>query len=58
MSDSTQILGAIHQGDPHASSELLLLVYHELRRLASSDEIHLDGLRAGGGGELPGHWID
>ncbi len=35
MSDITQILASIEQGDPHAADELLLLVYDELRRLAS-----------------------
>ena len=35
MSDVTQILGAIQQGDPKAADELLPLVYQELRRLAS-----------------------
>jgi RNA polymerase sigma factor (TIGR02999 family) len=31
----TQILNAIEQGDPHAASQLLPLVYDELRRLAA-----------------------
>jgi RNA polymerase sigma factor (TIGR02999 family) len=35
MSDVTSILVAIEQGDPHASRELLPLVYDELRRLAA-----------------------
>jgi RNA polymerase sigma factor (TIGR02999 family) len=35
MSDVTQILSAIEQGDPHAAEQLLPLVYHELRRLAA-----------------------
>jgi RNA polymerase sigma factor (TIGR02999 family) len=35
MSDVTQILQAIDQGDPHAAEQLLPLVYHELRRLAA-----------------------
>jgi RNA polymerase sigma factor (TIGR02999 family) len=34
MSDVTQILSAIEQGDPHAADQLLPLVYEELRRLA------------------------
>jgi RNA polymerase sigma factor (TIGR02999 family) len=34
--DVTQILSAIEQGDPSAASDLLPLVYEELRRLASS----------------------
>ena len=35
MSDVTQILEAIHDGDPKAAEELLPLVYEELRKLAS-----------------------
>ena len=35
MSDVTRILSAIDEGDPHASGELLPLVYEELRRLAA-----------------------
>ncbi len=35
MSAVTQILCAIHQGDPHAAEQLLPLVYDELRRLAA-----------------------
>jgi RNA polymerase sigma factor (TIGR02999 family) len=35
MSDVTHILSAIEQGDPHAASQLLPLVYQELRRLAA-----------------------
>lgn len=35
MTDVTQILGAIQQGDPKAADELLPLVYQELRRLAA-----------------------
>ena len=35
MSDVTQVLGAIQQGDPKAAGELLPLVYQELRRLAA-----------------------
>jgi RNA polymerase sigma factor (TIGR02999 family) len=35
MSDVTQILSAIEQGDPHAASQLLPLVYEELRKLAA-----------------------
>jgi RNA polymerase sigma factor (TIGR02999 family) len=34
MTDVTQILNAIEQGDPQAASQLLPLVYDELRRLA------------------------
>jgi RNA polymerase sigma factor (TIGR02999 family) len=35
MSDLSQILSAIAQGDSHAASKLLPLVYDELRRLAA-----------------------
>src|SRR5262245_52879051 len=35
MSDVTRILSALSQGDPHASEQLLPLVYEELRRLAA-----------------------
>src|SRR5258707_4109915 len=35
MSDVTQILNAIEQGDAHAAEQLLPLVYDELRRLAA-----------------------
>jgi RNA polymerase sigma factor (TIGR02999 family) len=35
MSDVTQILDAIEQGDPKASEQLLPLVYEELRKLAT-----------------------
>jgi RNA polymerase sigma factor (TIGR02999 family) len=35
MSDVTQILSAIEQGNPRASEQLLPLVYEELRRLAA-----------------------
>ena len=35
MSDVSQLLNAIEQGDPHAASQLLPLVYDELRRLAA-----------------------
>jgi RNA polymerase sigma factor (TIGR02999 family) len=35
MNDVTGILSAIEQGDPHAASQLLPLVYEELRRLAA-----------------------
>ena len=36
MSDVTEILSAIEQGDPSAAEELLPLVYGELRRLAAA----------------------
>jgi RNA polymerase sigma factor (TIGR02999 family) len=35
MSDVTYILNAIGPGDPHAASQLLSLVYEELRKLAA-----------------------
>jgi RNA polymerase sigma factor (TIGR02999 family) len=35
MNEVTRILSAIEEGDPHAASQLLPLVYDELRRLAS-----------------------
>ena len=35
VSDVTQILQAIEQGDAHAAERLLPLVYHELRRIAA-----------------------
>jgi hypothetical protein len=34
MSDVTQILDRVRQGDPKAAEELLPLVYEELRKLA------------------------
>ncbi len=40
MSDITQILTAIEQGDPQASEQLLPLVYEELRRLAAQKMAH------------------
>ncbi len=36
MSDVTQILNAIEQGDPKAAEQLLPLVYDELRKLAAA----------------------
>jgi RNA polymerase sigma factor (TIGR02999 family) len=35
VSDVTQILSAIQQGDPHAADQLLPLIYDELRKLAA-----------------------
>src|SRR5262252_2241249 len=35
MSEATQILHAVAQGDPNAASQLLPLVYDELRKLAA-----------------------
>jgi RNA polymerase sigma factor (TIGR02999 family) len=40
MSDVSQLLKAIEQGDPHAASQLLPLVYDELRRLAAQKLAH------------------
>jgi hypothetical protein len=34
MNDITQLLSSLGQGDPHAASRLLPLVYDELRKLA------------------------
>ena len=36
LSDVTRILSAIERGDPHASEQLLPLVYDELRKLAAA----------------------
>jgi hypothetical protein len=35
MNAITQLLSALNQGDPHAASRLLPLVYEELRKLAA-----------------------
>jgi RNA polymerase sigma factor (TIGR02999 family) len=40
MSEVTQILSAIEQGDPHAAGQLLPLVYDELRKLAAQKLAH------------------
>jgi RNA polymerase sigma factor (TIGR02999 family) len=48
MADVTRILNAIEQGDPHAASQLLPLVYDELRRLAAQKLAH----------EKPGQTLD
>ena len=40
MSEVTRILFAIEQGDPHAASQLLPLVYDELRKLAAQKLAH------------------
>jgi len=40
MSEVTRILEAIDQGDPQAASQLLPLVYNELRRLAAQKLAH------------------
>lgn len=48
MSDVTRILSAIEAGDPKAASQLLPLVYDELRKLAAG---HMAN-------ESPGHTLD
>jgi RNA polymerase sigma factor (TIGR02999 family) len=48
MSDVTVILTGIDHGDPHAASQLLPLVYDELRRLAAQKLAH----------EKPGQTLD
>jgi RNA polymerase sigma factor (TIGR02999 family) len=40
MSEVTRILAAINQGDPQAASQLLPLVYDELRKLAAQKLAH------------------
>jgi hypothetical protein len=35
MSEVTQLLGRIQRGDPHATAQLMPLVYTELRKLAA-----------------------
>jgi RNA polymerase sigma factor (TIGR02999 family) len=40
MSEVTRILSAVGQGDPHAASQLLPLVYDELRQLAAHRLAH------------------
>src|SRR5919201_36887 len=40
MSEVTQILSAIEQGEPHAAEQLLPLVYEELRQLAAQRLAH------------------
>jgi RNA polymerase sigma factor (TIGR02999 family) len=48
MNDVTRILSAIEKGDPHASEQLLPLVYEELRVLAAQKMAH----------EKPGQTLD
>src|SRR2546423_2383150 len=48
VNDATRILSAIEQGDPQAASQLLPLVYEELRRLAAQRLAH----------EAPGQTLD
>jgi RNA polymerase sigma factor (TIGR02999 family) len=48
MSEVTRILSAIDAGDPHASAQLLPLVYDQLRKLAAG---HMAN-------EAPGHTLD
>jgi RNA polymerase sigma factor (TIGR02999 family) len=69
MGDVTHILSAIEQGDPHAASQLLPLVYDELRQLAArklahekpgqtlqaTGLVHEAYLRLAGNAETP-HW--
>ena len=48
MTDVTQILSQIEQGDPSAAEQLLPLVYDELRKLAAAklaNELPLDASR-------------
>src|SRR5271156_6109599 len=40
MSDATSILNAIEQNDPRAASQILPLVYDELRKLAARKMAH------------------
>ena len=40
MNNVTQLLNAVEEGDPHAASQLLPLVYDELRRLAEQRMAH------------------
>jgi RNA polymerase sigma factor (TIGR02999 family) len=47
VSEVTQILSAIQQGDPRAADQLLPLVYDELRKLAAQKLAH----------EKPGHTL-
>jgi RNA polymerase sigma factor (TIGR02999 family) len=69
MSEVTRILTEIEQGDPHASEQLLPLVYEELRKLAAQKLaqekpgqtlqatalVHEAYLRLVGGNQTP-HW--
>ena len=48
MTDVTEILCAIEQGDPRAAEQLLPLVYDELRKLAAAKMA----------GEAPGHTLN
>ena len=48
MSELTRILEQVQRGDPHAASQLLPLVYDELRKLAAG---HMAN-------EAPGHTLD
>src|SRR5512145_3232353 len=48
MTEVTRILSALEQGDPHAASQLLPLVYEELRKLAAQKLAH----------EKPGQTLD
>ncbi len=44
MTDVTQVLSQIEQGDPSAVELLLPLVYEELRKLAAQNRIHLGNI--------------
>ena len=48
MTNVTQILSQIEDGDPHAAEQLLALVYTELLRLAAQKLSH----------EMPGRTLD
>jgi RNA polymerase sigma factor (TIGR02999 family) len=48
MTETTRLLSAMAQGDPHAAEQLLPLVYNELRRLAAQKLAH----------EKPGQTLD
>jgi RNA polymerase sigma factor (TIGR02999 family) len=70
MSDLTRIFTAIEQGDPHATAQLLPLVYNELRKLAAQKLaqeqpgqtlqatalVHEAYLRLVGSGQCSAHW--
>src|SRR4051794_9781758 len=40
MNEVTRILSGIEQGDPHAASQLLALIYDDLRQLAAQKLAH------------------
>ena len=49
MSDVTQILDRVQQGDPKAAEELLPLVYEELRKLAARRRLEQPARQLPGG---------